>query len=50
MTVSSTFQADYASEAVAWEHTEFTDNRPCLDLLDGNPGVFSLLNEVSRLD
>ena len=39
-------QVDYESEAVAWEYIEFSDNRPCLDLLDANPGIFSLLNEV----
>ena len=44
--VINRFQVDYESEAVAWEHIDFTDNRPCLDLLEANPGIFSLLNEV----
>lgn len=39
-------QADYEREAVSWQITDFTDNRPCLDLLEAQPGIFALLNEV----
>ena len=42
-------QADYEREAVNWEATNFSDNRPCLDLLETNPGVFALVNEVGYL-
>ncbi len=40
---------DYEREAISWDCTEFTDNRPCLDLIEGNPGIFVLLNEVRYL-
>lgn len=33
-------------EAIGWNMADFTDNRPCLDLLEGSPGIFALLNEV----
>ena len=39
-------QADYAREAIPWTVTDFVDNQPCVDLLQANPGVFAILNEV----
>lgn len=39
-------QAEYVEEAIGWNMADFTDNRPCLDLLEGSPGIFALLNEV----
>lgn len=39
-------QLDYEREGIQWEKTDFTDNLAIVRLLDGNPGVFGLLNEV----
>lgn len=40
-------QDDYRNEAISWTVTNFVDNQPCLDLLEGKPGIFAILNEVS---
>ena len=44
--LSKSLQEEYEREAIPWTFTEFVDNRPCLDVLEGNPGVFVILNEV----
>ena len=44
--VTLCLQEEYIREAIPWNFTEFVDNRPCLDLLECNPGLFALLNEV----
>ena len=41
-------KAEYEEEAISWEAVQFADNRQCLDLLEGAPGVFSVINEVTN--
>lgn len=36
----------YEREEIVWSFVEYTDNRPCLDLLEGPQGVLALLDEV----
>ncbi|XP_013379051.1 unconventional myosin-XIX-like [Lingula anatina] len=43
-------QAEYVKEALPWTHTDFVDNRPCVELLDGSLGIFSLLIEECNLN
>eukprot|EP00106_Octopus_bimaculoides_P009923 XP_014777365.1 PREDICTED: unconventional myosin-XIX-like isoform X3 [Octopus bimaculoides] len=38
-------QTEYIDENIEWTYTEFEDNQPHIDLLDGTCGVFALLNE-----
>lgn len=42
-------QEEYAREQINWAYIEFSDNRPCIDLIEGKLGVLSLLDEESRL-
>ena len=44
------FQKEYDSERISWKFMDYTDNQPCLDVLEGQPSVFGLLNEVSIVD
>ena len=48
-TAPGLFQNDYAREAIPWTFTEFQDNRACLDVMEGKPGLFAVLNEVILL-
>lgn len=42
-------QEEYVREQIDWEFIEFSDNQPCIDLIEGKLGVLSLLDEESRL-
>ena len=42
-------QEEYEKECVEWSFQSFVDNRPCLDLIEGRIGVFSLMNEVRKI-
>ncbi|TGZ81077.1 putative class V myosin [Ascodesmis nigricans] len=42
-------QEEYAREQINWQYIEFSDNRPCIDLIEGKLGILSLLDEESRL-
>jgi myosin-5 len=42
-------QALYEREEIAWSFVEYTDNRPCLDLIEGPHGVIMLLDEQCAL-
>jgi len=35
----------YASEGVDWSYITFNDNKPCLDLIEGNIGILSTLDD-----
>ena len=39
-------QKEYTEECLQWIPVNYSDNRPCIDILDGRASVFSLLNEV----
>ncbi|GAO19925.1 hypothetical protein UVI_02030400 [Ustilaginoidea virens] len=42
-------QEEYLKEQIDWTFIEFSDNQPCIDLIEGKLGVLSLLDEESRL-
>ncbi|RUS82402.1 hypothetical protein EGW08_009854 [Elysia chlorotica] len=38
-------QREYESEGIVWTSIPYTDNKLCVDALDGSTGVFGVLNE-----
>ncbi|KAK0944048.1 Myosin type-2 heavy chain 1 [Friedmanniomyces endolithicus] len=42
-------QEEYMREQIQWEFIDFSDNQPCIDLIEGKLGVLALLDEESRL-
>ncbi|ETN40215.1 uncharacterized protein HMPREF1541_04491 [Cyphellophora europaea CBS 101466] len=42
-------QEEYIREEIDWTFIDFSDNQPCIDLIEGKLGVLSLLDEESRL-
>ena len=42
-------QEEYVREEIDWKFIEFSDNQPCIDLIEGKMGILSLLDEQSRL-
>ncbi|KAL1619479.1 Myosin type-2 heavy chain 1 [Neofusicoccum ribis] len=42
-------QEEYLREQIDWTFIDFSDNQPCIDLVEGKLGILSLLDEESRL-
>ncbi|KAF9561042.1 Myosin type-2 heavy chain 1 [Mortierella alpina] len=42
-------QEEYIREKIEWKFIEFSDNQPCIEMIEGKLGVLSLLDEESRL-
>ncbi|KAK5942010.1 Myosin type-2 heavy chain 1 [Knufia obscura] len=42
-------QEEYIREQIDWTFIDFSDNQPCIDLIEGKLGILSLLDEESRL-
>ncbi|KAF2142904.1 uncharacterized protein K452DRAFT_297422 [Aplosporella prunicola CBS 121167] len=42
-------QEEYLREQINWTFIDFSDNQPCIDLIEGKLGVLALLDEESRL-
>ncbi|KAF8599055.1 myosin 5 [Ceratobasidium sp. AG-I] len=42
-------QEEYVREQINWTFIDFSDNQPCIDIIEGKLGVLSLLDEESRL-
>jgi myosin-5 len=42
-------QEEYVKEQINWKFIEFSDNQPCIDVIEGKLGVLALLDEESRL-
>ncbi|KAK9429667.1 P-loop containing nucleoside triphosphate hydrolase protein [Lipomyces doorenjongii] len=42
-------QDEYVREEIEWTFIEFSDNQPCIDLIEARIGILSLLDEESRL-
>ena len=42
-------QEEYLREQIDWTFIDFSDNQPCIDLIEAKMGVLSLLDEESRL-
>lgn len=42
-------QEEYVREELAWSRIEFSDNQQCIDLIEGQLGMFDLLDEECRV-
>lgn len=42
-------QEEYLREQIDWTFIDFSDNQPCIDLIEGKMGILSLLDEEARL-
>ncbi|KAM7388416.1 hypothetical protein PAMP_024590 [Pampus punctatissimus] len=42
-------QEEYVREELAWSRIEFSDNQQCINLIEGQLGVFDLLDEECRM-
>lgn len=42
-------QDEYVREQINWTFIDFSDNQPCIDLIESKLGVLALLDEESRL-
>ncbi|XP_060797434.1 unconventional myosin-Va [Neoarius graeffei] len=42
-------QDEYAREELPWNRIEFSDNQPCITLIEGSLGILDLLDEECRL-
>ncbi|KAF3183242.1 Myosin type-2 heavy chain 1 [Orbilia oligospora] len=42
-------QEEYVREEISWSFIDFSDNQPCIELIEGKLGILSLLDEESRL-
>lgn len=42
-------QEEYVREQIDWTFIDFSDNQPCIDLIEARLGILSLLDEESRL-
>ena len=42
-------QEEYVKEEIKWKFIDFSDNQPCIDVIEGKLGVLALLDEESRL-
>ncbi|CCJ31284.1 unnamed protein product [Pneumocystis jirovecii] len=42
-------QEEYMREKINWTFIDFSDNQPCIDLIESRIGILSLLDEESRL-
>lgn len=42
-------QEEYMREEIDWKFIDFSDNQPCIDLIEGKLGILALLDEESRL-
>lgn len=42
-------QEEYVREQIKWKFIDFSDNQPCINLIEGRLGVLALLDEESRL-
>lgn len=42
-------QEEYVREKINWTFIDFSDNQPCIDVIEGKLGVLALLDEESRM-
>jgi myosin-5 len=42
-------QEEYIREQIDWQFIEFSDNQPCINIIEGKLGVLALLDEESRM-
>ncbi|KAJ3275583.1 Myosin type-2 heavy chain 1 [Terramyces sp. JEL0728] len=42
-------QEEYVAEQISWSFIDFSDNQPCIDMIENKLGILDLLDEESRL-
>ncbi|KAI8612433.1 P-loop containing nucleoside triphosphate hydrolase protein [Chytriomyces sp. MP71] len=42
-------QEEYIKEGIEWSMIQFSDNQPCIDLIEGKVGILSILDDVSKV-
>ncbi|KAI5124012.1 hypothetical protein M0805_003844 [Coniferiporia weirii] len=42
-------QEEYVREEINWTFIDFSDNQPCIDVIEGKLGILALLDEESRM-
>ncbi|KAG0240728.1 P-loop containing nucleoside triphosphate hydrolase protein [Mortierella sp. GBAus27b] len=42
-------QEEYVREQIDWKFIDFSDNQPCIEMIEGKLGVLALLDEESRM-
>ncbi|CEP06860.1 hypothetical protein [Parasitella parasitica] len=42
-------QEEYVKEKIDWKFIDFSDNQPCIELIESKLGILSLLDEESRM-
>ncbi|KAI0244855.1 Myosin type-2 heavy chain 1 [Massospora cicadina] len=42
-------QEEYVREEINWTFIDFSDNKPCIEIIEGKLGILALLDEQSRL-
>lgn len=42
-------QEEYVIEEISWSFIDFSDNQPCIDMIENKLGILDLLDEESRL-
>jgi myosin-5 len=42
-------QEEYVREKINWKFIDYSDNQPCIDVIEGKLGILALLDEESRL-
>ncbi|KAF9496078.1 hypothetical protein BDN71DRAFT_1446807 [Pleurotus eryngii] len=42
-------QEEYVKEEINWTFIDFSDNQPCIDVIEGKLGILALLDEESRM-
>ncbi|THH09168.1 hypothetical protein EW146_g8765 [Bondarzewia mesenterica] len=42
-------QEEYVKEEINWTFIDFSDNQPCIDVIEGKLGVLALLDEEARM-
>lgn len=42
-------QEEYKREEIPWDTIKFTDNQPCIDLIEGKLGIVDYLDEETKM-
>jgi myosin-5 len=42
-------QEEYTREGITWSYIDYSDNQPCIDLIEGHLGIVDMLNETCKM-